>query len=78
VRGTVVDPEGNALANARVTVVDYPREAVLTDSAGGFELPAHAAAGVEVILHIELAGYVGIDQRHIAGPDPAYVVIRKN
>ena len=78
VRGTVVDPDGNALAGARVSVVDYPSEAVLTDPGGSFELPAHAAAGVEVVLHVELAGYVRLDQRHIAGPDPAYVVIRKN
>ena len=78
VRGTVVDPDGNALAGARVSVVDYPREAMLTDAAGSFELLAHAAAGVEVVLHIELAGYERIDQRHIAGPDPAYVVLRKN
>jgi hypothetical protein len=54
VRGMVVDANGAAVANARVSVVGFGRESVQTDAYGGFELKAHKSSGT-IALHAEKA-----------------------
>lgn len=53
VRGQVVDGNNRAIAGARVFVVGFEGDAVITKEGGNFELPAHAAVGQRVNLHAE-------------------------
>jgi hypothetical protein len=53
VRGIVVDSTGKALSGAQVLVVGFGSEAVITQRDGGFVLPAHAADGQLVELHVQ-------------------------
>ena len=48
-RGIIVDPHGQPVANARVWILGYD-EAVTTSSTGSFDLPAHAADGQQVTV----------------------------
>lgn len=75
VRGIVVDGAGDAIAGARVSVVGYESEAVVTQAGGNFLLPAHAASGQQVQLHTEKAGYAAATQFHPAGDEPATLVL---
>lgn len=75
VRGIVVDGSGQAIAGARVSVVGYESEAVVTQAGGNFLLPAHAASGQQVQLHAERAGYAAATQWHPAGDEPATLVL---
>jgi hypothetical protein len=77
VRGQVVDARGNAVVGARVCVVGYEKEFVLTQVGGNFELSAHKAINQQVLLHIEKAGFKGVNQYHPAGPEPAVIILEK-
>ncbi|MBM3725948.1 MAG: hypothetical protein FJW40_11055 [Acidobacteria bacterium] len=66
VRGMVMDSNGKAVAGARVSVVGHGSEAVTTGAAGDFVLPAHAADGQQVQLHVEWRGKA-VTQYHPAG-----------
>jgi hypothetical protein len=77
VRGIVIDEAGKSIAGARVNVLGYEAEAVTTQANGGFVLPAHAADGQQVYLHIEAATYKAVNRWHPAGNEPATIVLEK-
>lgn len=78
VRGQVVDESSNrAIAGARVTVVGYGNEAVVTKADGNFVLPAHKAVEQQVMLQAEAKGYKAESQWHPAGDYPAVIKLRK-
>lgn len=75
VRGEVIDGASAAIAGARVGVIGYESEAVVTGPGGNFILPAHAAEGEEVELHAEKGGFRAVNQLHPAGEAPATIVL---
>ncbi len=75
VRGLVTDRSGSAIAGAHVSVTGYESEAVVTQAAGSFVLPAHAASDQNVLLHVEAKGYPGATQWHLAGDHPAAIIL---
>ncbi|MDA2937606.1 carboxypeptidase-like regulatory domain-containing protein [Acidobacteria bacterium AH-259-A15] len=77
VRGMVVDDSDHAIPGARVSVVGYEEETITTQADGNFVLPAHAAIGQEVRLHVEKKGYLPIDQYHPAGKKAATIVLER-
>jgi hypothetical protein len=77
VRGQVVDSRGRAVIGARVSVVGYEADAVITKDGGNFELPAHAAAGQDVRLHAEKRGYGVADLYQLVSGDPVILQLKK-
>lgn len=77
IRGIVVDESGKAIAGARVSVIGYESEAVLTAEGGNFSLPAHAADGQQVQLHAEKGGYQAANEWHPAGDHPVTIVLER-
>lgn len=77
VRGIVVDGVGNGIFGARVVIVGYENDAVVTGASGGFALPAHAAAGQIVRLHIQKDGYRAANEDFPAGDSPVTVTMTK-
>jgi hypothetical protein len=77
VRGQVVDVRHRAVAGARVLVVGYESEAVITQEGGAFELPAHAATGQTVLLYAGKNGYRPAKQPHPAGDMPAELILER-
>ncbi len=77
VRGIVVDGQGKAVAGARVSVIGYETEAVVTGTGGNFVLAAHAASGQQVQLHVEKPGYAAVNQWHPAGDEPVTLVLER-
>lgn len=77
VRGQVVDDNDRAIVGARVFVIGYEPNVVITKEGGNFELPAHAAVGQMVTLHAEKSGYDAVTQLHPAGNHPAKLVLEK-
>jgi len=74
VRGFVVDDGSNRyIAGARVSVVGYGAEAVITKEDGGFTLPAHKAVKQQVLLHVEAKGYKAAPQWQQAGDNEAEI-----
>ena len=76
VRGQVVDGKNRAVIGARVFVIGYEAESVLTQEGGNFELPAHKAIGQQALLHAEKGGLAG-KLWHPAGDDSAIIVLGK-
>jgi hypothetical protein len=77
VRGQVVDSKGRAVAGARVVVIGYENEAVITKEGGNFELPAHAATGQQLKLYAEKAGIGAATQPHPAGDAPVELMLER-
>jgi hypothetical protein len=77
VRGQVVDSRGRAVIGARVSVVGYEADAVITKEGGNFELPAHAAAGQDVRLYAEKRGYGVADLYQRVSGDPVILQLKK-
>ena len=75
VRGIVVGSSNRAIAGARVCVVGFESEAAATGPTGGFVLPAHAAEGQQVQLHIEKQGYSAVTEFHPAGHAASTIVL---
>lgn len=75
VRGQIVDSKNRGVAGARVFVVGFEDDVVITKEGGNFELPAHAAVGQTVNLHAEKAGFLAVTQEHPAGDHPATLVL---
>ena len=73
-RGTVVDENGDSVANVFVGVVGF--ETVTTDAHGNFSVPAHATAGSDVQLHAEKTGYVSTTSTIPAGANPSVIVLK--
>lgn len=76
IRGQIVDSKNRSVADARVFVVGYPAEYVITGEGGNFELPAHAAIDQQVLLHAE-KGNLSAKLWHPAGADPAIIKLGK-
>jgi hypothetical protein len=77
VRGQVIDDVNRGVAGARVFVVGYESEAIITKDGGNFELPAHAAAGQQTLLAAEKTGYQPVREHHPAGGKPAELRLEK-
>jgi len=77
VRGQVVDGKNRAVVGARVFVVGYGSEAVITKEGGNFELPAHAEVDQGVLLYAEKRGYPAVKQWHPAGDAPAVLLLKR-
>lgn len=77
VRGQIVNGKNRAIIGARVFVVGFENDAVITGEGGNFELPAHAAVGQTLRLHAEGRGYQAVTQEHPAGDHPATLVLEK-
>jgi hypothetical protein len=77
VRGIIVDGRGRAIPGARVSVVGYESEAVVTQDGGSFVLPAHAATDQQVLLHAEKKGFAAMQQWHPAGDFPATITLER-
>jgi len=75
VRGQVVDRKNHAINGARVFVVGYEAEAIVTKEGGNFELLAHAALNQQVLLHAEKKGYQAAKLWHPAGDAPAVLTL---
>jgi len=77
VRGQVIDAGKLGVPGARVFVVGYESEAIITKDGGNFELPAHAAAGQQTLLYAEKPGYRPARQYHPAGDEPAELKLER-
>jgi hypothetical protein len=74
-RGIVVDSQNRTIAGARVCVVGFESEAAATGPTGGFVLPAHAADGQQIQLHVEKQGYRAVTEFHPAGHTAVTIVL---
>jgi hypothetical protein len=73
VAGLVEDELGRGIADA---VVSIPGAGdTKTSENGSFSLSAHAAPGQPVTLHVDKPGYQPVDQSHLAGSEPATIVL---
>ncbi|HEY6401328.1 MAG TPA: carboxypeptidase-like regulatory domain-containing protein [Blastocatellia bacterium] len=77
IRGQVVDSRGRAVAGARVFVVGYEDDAVITKEGGNFELPAHAAAGQSIELYAEKRGYGVAYLNHLVSDDAMILQLKR-
>jgi hypothetical protein len=77
IRGIVVDDHNVGLEGALVSLVGHGPETVRTSQGGHFGLPAYAADGQEVQLHVEKQGYTSVSQYHPAGKEPVTIVLYK-
>ncbi len=77
VRGHVVNRKNHAVVGARVFVVGYENEAIITKEGGNFELPAHAAVDEKVTVHAEMKGYQGARRLHPAGDTPLIITLER-
>jgi len=77
VRGKVVDESNKTIAGARVNVAGLEFQAVTTNGNGGFVLPANAALGEQVLIHVEKQGYITAEQYHPAGDEPVTIILSK-
>lgn len=75
-KGRVIDSSSQAVAGALVYVLGFERERVQTGPNGEFDLPAHAADGQTVRLHVEKAGYSSEEPYQMAGRRVT-VILRK-
>jgi hypothetical protein len=73
-RGIIVDQSGRAVPGARVGIVGYGKEAVITQADGGFDLPAHAGEGQQVEVHFE-KGRRAVNRWQLAGDSPVRLVL---
>src|SRR5262249_51751314 len=71
VGGQVLDAGNRGVAGARVFVVGYESEGIITKDGGNFELPAHAAVGQQTLLYAEKPGYRPVRLNHAAGDNSA-------
>jgi hypothetical protein len=77
VLGIVMDESNHPVQGARVGVVGYDAEAVVTTASGGFSVPAHKANGQQVQLYAFKQGFiVGSPEWHQAGEHPVTIVLR--
>ena len=77
VLGIVTDESNQAIEGARVGVVGYDAEAVVTTDGGSFLMPAHKAKGQQVQLYAFKQGFIaGPPEWHQAGGHPIIIVLR--
>jgi hypothetical protein len=73
VTGFVEDDSQHAVPGATVSIVGGG--STRTGPDGKFTLNTNAAAGQQVVIHVEKLGYVAVDQNHPAGRNPVTVTI---
>jgi len=76
-RGIVRDEQARAVPGARVHLIGYSAESVLTDQQGAFVLPTHGAEGQEVRVRAELNGFESADQYHVVNSMPMTIKLVK-
>ncbi len=74
ISGMVQDAQGRAIAGAVVSVVGKRASATSAEN-GNFLLEINAGVGQTVQIHVEKEGYRALTQSHMAGPDPAVLVL---
>jgi len=77
VMGMVVDENQVPLEGVQVGVVGFESEAVTTQRAGNFFLPAHKANGQQVRLYAIKDGYFALPEWHQAGDFAVTIMLRK-
>jgi hypothetical protein len=77
IMGIVVDDANSPLEGARVGVVGFKNETLVTQQGGNFSLPAHKASGQQVQLSASKDGYSATTEWHQAGDFPATIVLRR-
>lgn len=77
VRGQVFDQRRDPVPGARVEVIGYPNESVVTGLSGEFELPAHAADSEEVQVTATREGVGSVSEWVSAGEHPATVILQR-
>lgn len=78
VYGRVIDdPSHASIHEAKVSVVGFEKEAVLSGAGGDFNLPAHAAMGEMVRLRVEKEGYLMKEQLHPAGKTRVTILLQR-
>jgi len=77
IRGMIVDEDGRAVVGARVQVAGRGADMVVTAADGSFDLPAHAATGQQVQLHVEKDGYLAANEHHMAGGPAVTIRLRR-
>jgi hypothetical protein len=77
VRGTVFDNKSRVPIEGATVSIIGTADAVLTNNQGYFCLPAHAAIGEQIRLHISKTGYQSVDQYHLADEEPAYIFLER-
>lgn len=75
VSGIVSDAAGRPLSDAAVIVEGHDDERVVTTIDGTFTLPAHAAAGQQIMLRAEKRGFATSRQLEPAGPGVAVTLL---
>jgi hypothetical protein len=75
VRGVVVARSGHPVSGAKIGVVGYASEAVITPANGDFNLVAHAAEGQQTELVVQKAGFLPTRKWCQAGEDHAQTII---
>jgi len=77
VRGQVTDDKGRAVSGARVFVVGYESEAIITKEGGNFKLRAHAAVDQLVLVVAEKPGIGVARLNHPAGDTPVQLELHR-
>jgi hypothetical protein len=76
--GMVEDENNKPLESARVGVVGYDAEGMVTKAGGNFSLPAHKANGQQVQIFAFKEGYAaGPPEWHQAGDHPVTIILRQ-
>lgn len=77
IKGIVVNENNIPIEGVRLGVVGYETEAQVTQQAGNFVLPAHAANGQQVQLFVFKEGYAAEPSEwHQAGDFPVTITLR--
>jgi len=75
--GRVIDKEQTPIAGALVYVIGHENEVVYTGDKGQFELPAHAAYGETIHVHVEKNWYEPEDVVNFAGIEPVPILLSR-
>jgi hypothetical protein len=75
VNGRVLDKQSNPVSQAWIHVVGHEGERVQTGAAGEFVLAAHAARGEMIRLRAEKTNFASEELVHVAGGEPATVIL---
>ena len=74
VRGQVLDNRGFPVGGAHVNIAGYS-DGTVTDSSGQFEVPAHAADGEQVELHVFKNKFRSVSEWAQAGGQPVTIAL---
>ena len=76
-RGSIEADDQAAIPDARVSVIGYEEEGVISGPRGGFELLAHAAEDEQVEVHVEKNGYRATNMWCPAGDSPCVIILSR-